>query len=246
MDDDSAKNARSFETTRWSVVLQAGHASSPGRRSALESLCRTYWMPVYAFIRKSGHDNHDAEDLTQAFLTRLIEKESLSLADPNRGRFRSFLLASVKNFLANEWRSRSTEKRGSNAVWIGFDFADGESHYMIEPVDKITPDQVFDRVWAISLIDRAVGDLGNEYRAAGKSRQFDVLKRFLTGDIPAGSYDEVAQKLEISMAAATVAAHRLRRRYAEKLRNQISSTVAHPSEIDDEIRQLFRCVASQI
>lgn len=228
-----------FNTTRWSLVLAAGHKSSPDADAALAELYERYWFPVYAYIRRRVVDAHQAEDLTQEFLCRLNEKNTWAVADPARGRFRSFLLTAAKNFLASEWKREAAQKRGGGARTLPLDFAWGESRLSRHPADTNTPEAEFDRRWALALLERVLSRLEAESSASGKGGQFGVLKQFLAGGRGQTSLAEAAAELNMSEGAIKTAAHRLRRRYRELLREEIAHTVASPEEVDDEIRSLF-------
>jgi len=228
-----------FAATRWTVVLAAGQAPSPQAGRALEELCRTYWYPLYAYVRRRGYEVHEAEDLTQEFFARLLAKNYLGDVDREKGKFRSFLLASLKHFLANEWDRARAARRGGGASHLSLDTQTAETRYRSEPADDLSPDRLLDRQWALALLDQVLGRLQAEFVEDGKGKLFDHLKVFLTEGKGATSYAEIAAKLGMTEGAAKVAVHRLRRRYRELLREQISQTVATPAEIDDEIRHLF-------
>lgn len=237
--DSPPAGAAEFASTRWSVVLAAGRDSSPDGREALATLCRNYWYPLYAYVRRRVADPHEAQDLIQEFFSRLLDKNMLAVADPRRGRFRAFLLTSLRNFLANEWEKARAEKRGGGRTVLPLSFDSGESRYTREPADKLTPERLFDRQWAETLIDHVMTGLRDEFTRAGKIEHFERLKVFLTGRNPDAAYADVARRLGMSEGAAMVAAHRLRRRFRERLRAEIAETVAEPHDIDDEIRSLF-------
>jgi len=227
-----------FTTTHWSVVLAAGHESSPGAQEALEKLCRTYWYPLYAFARRQGCTVEEAEDMTQEFFARLLAKNYLSLADPARGRFRSFLLTSLKNFLANEWRLVSRAKRGGGQQFIPLDAKDAEGRYAHEPVDEASPDKLYEKRWAATVLEQAMDRLHEEFRATGREKLFAELKAFVWGDRDVTSQVEVAARLRMSEGAVNVAVHRMRRHYRELLRAEIAETVASPAEVDEELHHL--------
>jgi len=233
----------SFSATHWSVVLAAGAATSDShRRQALEELARTYWFPLYAFVRRRGLSPDAAEDLTQDFFSRLLEKQSLSQVDRTKGRFRSFLLASLKNFLANEYDKSQTHKRGGHSTVIAIDSLSAEARYAIEPVDTITPERVFEQRWAWAVLDRVLQLLRERYEAEGQGALFDELKGALTGRPEAGDYAEIALKFNMQPGAVAVATHRLRRRYRQLLRDEIAHTVAEPEHIDEELQYLLQCL----
>lgn len=235
--------ARSFATTHWSVVLAAGRRSSPQSQEALATLCRTYWYALYAFIRSQGFPAEDARDLTQEFFARLIEKRSLESVDQSKGKFRSFLLAAVKHFLANERDQARAQKRGGGCQPLPLDFESAEGQLRREPAHEHTPEKLFARRWALTLLDQVLGRLREELTAAKKALLFDRLKGFMTGESGSDSYAQAAAHLGMTEGAVKVAVHRLRRRYRELLREEIAQTVAHPDEIDDEIRDLFTALA---
>ena len=232
-----------FQTTLWSVVLAAGAAERTGAREALEKLCRCYWPPLYAYIRRRGYGPEDAEDLTQEFFQRLLEKDYLRLADQKRGRFRTFLLTSMQHFLINEWERQSALKRGGGQAQISWDRDAAEAFYLSEKSDQLSPEKIFERRWAVSLLEQVLSKLRQEYTRAGKAQLFDGLKDFLWGDTENASYAELAKGLAATEGALRVAMHRLRHRYRELLRAEIANTVADASEIEDEIRHLFEALA---
>lgn len=239
---------RRFLTTRWSVVLAAGGEpcaeSGPAAKDALSLLCQTYWYPLYAFVRRRGHGADEARDLTQAFFVHVLEKNAIGAADPERGRFRSFLLTALKNFLANEWSRASAEKRGGGrrVLPLSADFDSAERLYGREPTDTLTPERLYERRWALTLLDAVLLDLQKQYIAGGKAELFDALKPYLTGDSHAPPQAQIAAALGISEGAVQVAIHRLRKRYRELLRAHIGHTVESPEQVEDEIRDLFRAV----
>ncbi len=239
----AASSAESFTTTHWSVVLLAGQHPAPQAAEALEKLCRTYWYPLYAYVRRKGYDAPDAQDLTQGFLMRLLEKNYLAHADPTKGKFRSFLVAGLNYFLTNEWRHRQAAKRGGGQVPISLDDDTAESRYARESVPDLTPEKLYERRWALTLLDQALVQLQAEMAAAGKARQFDQLRTFLTTEATRSDYAAVGAPLEMTAGTVAVAVHRLRQRYRELVREEIAHTVASPAEIEDEIRWLFAAVA---
>jgi RNA polymerase sigma-70 factor (ECF subfamily) len=231
-----------FPATRWSLVLAAKEGASPGARKALAELCQTYWYPLYAFVRRQGHGHEPAQDLTQEFIARLLEKDGFASVDPGRGRFRSFLLAACKHFLANEYDRATARKRGGGRAALPLDFADAEGRYGHEPAHALTPERLFDRRWALALLDAVLARLRREYESAGRGEIFDQLKGHLTGDGGRPSA-EIAAALGMREGAVKVAAHRLRVRYRDLLRDEIGQTLADPAEVDDEIRALFAALA---
>jgi len=242
--ESSEEGGARFDTTHWSVVLAAGHPSSPDSSRALATLCQSYWYPLYVYVRRKVRNTDEAQDLTQEFFATLLEKEYLAVARPQRGRFRSFLLTAFKNFLANEWDKRKAQKRGGSHSPIPLDFTVGEDRYLREPADELTPERIYERQWALTLLDRVLGRLRDEFVQAGKEEHFDRLKLFLTGQKAAVSYTDVARDLGTSEGAAKVAVHRMRRRYRELLRAEIAETVSGPGEVEDEIRSLFNTLGS--
>jgi RNA polymerase sigma factor (sigma-70 family) len=234
----------SFAATRWTVVLTAGHGLSPQAGRALEELCRTYWYPLYAYVRRRGHNPQEAEDLTQEFFARLLARNYLAGVDREKGKFRSFLLASLKHFLANEWDRAQAQKRGGGQPHLSLDTQTAETRYQSEPADDLTPEKLLERRWALALLDQVLARLRAEFVADDKEKQFDELKVWLTEGKGATSYAVAAARLGTTEGAAKVAVHRLRRRYRELLRDEISHTVATPAEIEEEIRHLFAAFAS--
>ncbi|MES2595670.1 MAG: sigma factor [Verrucomicrobiota bacterium] len=237
MNDSIAPGAREFHTTRWSVVLaaqRAGHGTTG--HQALSDLCRDYWYPLYAFVRRRGHAAHDAQDLTQAFFASLLEAGATA-ADPKRGRFRSYLLGALKHFLANEFHRANALKRGGGQEVLDWDALDAESRYAIEPRDENDADALYDRRWAMDVLERAMGRLRAEFTAKKDEGTFEALKGTLSGVEQAR--EELAQKLGLSEGALKVAVHRLRQRYREVLRAEIAETVDSSAEVEDEMRHLI-------
>jgi RNA polymerase sigma factor (sigma-70 family) len=230
--------AARFPTTRWTIVSAAG-CHSLDSAEALNELCRAYWFPVYAFIRRRGYSPETAEDLSQGFFARILEHDTLSGARRERGKFRSFLLASLTNFLSNEWDRSQAQKRGGGVTTLSLDFEAGEARYHHEPCHELTPEALFERGWAIAVLDRVLDRLRAEHSHKGQAAQFDKLQVFLTGDQDHGSYDEVARSLNVSEGAVRTAVHRLRRRYGELVREEIEGIVGDPGEVEGEIRFLL-------
>lgn len=235
--------AAGFATTRWSLVLAAGHRSSPDSRAALESLCEAYWYPLYAYVRRRVSDVNEAQDLTQAFFAELLEKNLAGSATPERGRFRAFLLTSLKHFLSKQWVKARAQKRGGGRAPIPLDFEVGDSRYRIEPCAGLTPEQLYDRQWAVTLLGQIMERLESEFVRGGRAKQFELLREFIIGEHSGTTYSAVAAKLNMAEAAARMAAHRMRRRYRDLLREEIAQTVAGPEDVDDEIRNLFATLA---
>ncbi len=228
-----------FATTRWSVVLAAGHSSAPGAQAALEALCRTYWYPLYAYVRRQGHSVEDSQDLTQEFFARLLEKNNLVKADRDRGKFRTFLLGSLKNFLVNEWKRASRLKRGGGLEFLSIDANVAEDRYAAEAPDGFNPDAEYETRWAVTLIEQVLTALRQEFNAADKVRLFEELKGFIWGDKSMSSYAEIAGQLNLSEGTVKVAVHRFRQRFRELLRAEVAHTVARPEDIDGELRHLI-------
>ncbi len=233
---------RRFATTHWSVVVAAGQGSPQEVRQALEQLCGDYWYPLYAYLRRRGFQPAEAQDLTQGFLAQLLEKETLQAADQTRGRFRSFLLASLNHYLAHQWRLERAQKRGGTCRTITLDLEDGERRYHLEPTDPWTPEKIFERRWAMTLLGKAVESLRSEYEQGGKLHLFEALKVYLGGQDSSVPYREIAQQLDTTEGAVKVAVHRLRQRCRACLRREIAQTVASAEDIDEELRHLFQAV----
>jgi RNA polymerase sigma-70 factor (ECF subfamily) len=239
--DPGGPATSTFPMTRWSLVITAGTPGSPEARSALEELCSVYWYPLYAFIRHKGNPPDRALDLTQDFFARLLEKDLLRTIDRRKGRFRGFLRVACKNFLIDAWRRR----REGSATAIPIDGRTAEGRYVNEPADSMTPERLFDRSWALTLLDRVLGLLGAEYAATRRAELFDQLKVVLTEGKGAVRAAELAARLGMSEEAVHTASHRLRRRYREILQEQIAATLDDPSELDDEIRSLFDALRTE-
>ena len=233
----SKKPARAFQTTQWSLVVEAGAASTAVSREALGQLCESYWHPLYCYARGRGYSADDARDLTQGFFTTLIEKGYVRAADPQRGRFRSFLLTAFKHFLANQYDRERALKRGGGSTFVALDADEAEQRFRGEPHDERTPERVYERQWALALLDVAIGRLREEYVASEQEARFDGLKEFLTGD--AAPYSLAAERLGMTEGAVKVAVHRLRKRLREHVRAEIARLVAEPRDVDDEIRVLI-------
>ena len=220
-------------------MLAAGQSSAPNAQAALERLCRTYWFPLYAFARRQGSSPEDAQDVTQDFFSRLIEKNYLAKADPDRGRFRTFLLRSFKNFLINEWKRVGRLKRGGGVEFVSIDKNAAEERYAAEAPDGFDPEAEFEKRWAVTLIEQVLASLRQEFSAADKVRLFDELKGFIWGDKNTSSYAEIAAQLNLSEGTVKVAMHRLRQRFRELLRAEVAHTIARPEDIDGELRHLI-------
>ncbi|MHB8520530.1 MAG: RNA polymerase sigma factor [Limisphaerales bacterium] len=229
-----------FATTHWSVVLMAGQSDSPHAAEALEKLCRTYWYPLYVYVRRQGNSPHDAQDLTQDFFSRLLEKNCLAKADRDRGKFRTFLLGSLKNFLVNEWKRAGRLKRGGGLEFLSIDASVAENRFAAEPANESNPDAAYEQRWAVTLIEQVLTALRQEFNAADKTRLFEELSGFIWGDKSAASYAEIAGHLSLTEGTVKVAVHRLRQRFRELLRAEVANTVARPEDIDGELRHLIR------
>jgi len=227
-----------FTTTHWSVVLAAGGAPSPQADAALEELCRTYWYPLYAYVRSSGYSPANAEDLTQEFFARLLAKDYLAAVHPERGRFRWFLLCAVKRFLLNEQERDSAGKRGGTSRHVPFDGEKAEQRYRLDAADLNSPDRLFDRAWAANLIETTYQRIEEEYSLEGKKSLFLRLRTFLSGDKADLTYAELGAGLRMTEGAMKVAVHRLRRRYRDLLREQVAHTVHTPADLEEELRSL--------
>jgi DNA-directed RNA polymerase specialized sigma24 family protein len=228
-----------FATTRWSMVLAAADQSSPDSASALSQLCQTYWYPIYAFIRRQGNSHESAQDLAQEFFARMLEKHYIEDVGPDKGKFRTFLMVCLKRFLANEWDRKTAQKRGGGRAHLPIDFQDAQGRYSLEPAHDLTAQKIFDRRWALTVLERTVTGLAEDFKRAGKSEQFDALKVYLLGESGAPPYAELAGRLQTTEGAIKIAVHRLRDRYRHRLRQEIAQTVSSEEEIDQEIRDLF-------
>ena len=232
-----------FAATRWSIVLAAGgeHDATATRR-ALEELIQAYWFPLYAFVRRQGCQAAAAEDLVQGFLARLLEKEDLAQVDRSKGRFRSFLLAAMKNFMANERARDRALKRGGGVRVLALDSLDAEARYAVEPAEDMTPDRLFDRRWALAVLEQVLARLRREFIDAGNGALFETIKDCLTPDRGKLPYAQLARRLGMTEGALKVAVHRMRRRYRDLLRHEIAQTVETPAQVDEEIAYLLNCL----
>jgi RNA polymerase sigma-70 factor (ECF subfamily) len=235
----SGGGAAQFNTTHWSVVLSAGGGSLPGASEALEKLCRAYWYPLYTFARRQGNSPEDAQDLTQDFFARLLQKNYLEKADPSRGKFRTFLLSSFKNFLVNEWKRAGRLKRGGGLAFLSIDANEAEDRYAVEAFDAPTPDAEYEVRWAVTMIEQVLTALGEEFRSVDKASLFEELKGYIWGDKSIASYAEIAGQANLSEANVKVTVHRLRQRFRELLRAEVANTVARQEDIDGELRHLI-------
>jgi RNA polymerase sigma-70 factor (ECF subfamily) len=228
-----------FPTTHWSIVLRAGSGSESEVRAALGTLCRQYWYPLYAFARRQGRAHHEAEDCTQEFLARLLAAGGIPTAQPERGRFRTFLLAGLRNFLVNEWQRSSAEKRGGGIAPLSLQFETAEQRFTLDPLDPaLTPDQIFDRDWALDLADLVIAELRAEYVLSGRGALFEILGPRVWNTADSEPMDQVAARLGMNGQAFRVALHRVRRRLGERLRAHVAETVATEAEIESELRHL--------
>jgi RNA polymerase sigma factor (sigma-70 family) len=230
-----------FTTTHWTVVRQA-NGDSPQAAAALETLARAYWYPLYAYVRRNGNSPHDAQDLTQAFFARLLEHGYIQRADRDQGRFRTFLLSSLNNYLHNDWKRENCEKRGGGQAILSLDAETAETRFSLEPYVEQPPDSLYDRGWAATLLERALTTLRAEFEQSGKLDLFERLKVFVWGDKSALSYAEMAVQLNMTEGAIKVSVHRLRQRYGELLRAEVAQTVSTPEEVNDELRYLISIV----
>lgn len=228
-----------FPTTHWSVVLAAGDAGSPQADVALADLCRTYWYPLYAFIRRQGHRAHDAQDLTQTFFARLLAKNQVAQVDRERGRFRTFLLAALKHFLADEWDKARRLKRGGDREIISFDAASAEERYLLEPVDHYDAARLYERRWVTTLFDKVLTRLEAEFRDSSRGELFEALKGGLLADDSRARYADIGVRFGKTEDAVKQTVVRMRRRYRELFREEIAQTVAGPAELEDELKHLF-------
>ena len=231
-----------FATTHWSVILAASDSAAALHEPALSALCQTYWFPLYAYLRRRGYDSHQAEDYTQGFFAGILERKGLQQADPKYGKFRSFLLASLKNFLADEWDRSHAQKRGGDKKILSLDFDAAANRYNQAPAHELSPEKLFERSWALTILTRAMDRLKAE-SASDKQQLFDCLKIYLTAEKDDVPYCEAAEKLGMTEGAVKVAVHRLRRRYRELVRDEIAQTVSNEAQIDEEIRDLFDALA---
>jgi RNA polymerase sigma-70 factor (ECF subfamily) len=231
-----------FVPTRWTVVLAAKDDASPQAPQALETLCQAYWYPLYAYVRRRGHPPEDAQDLTQEFFAQLLAKRLLAGVDPRKGRFRSWLLGVMNHFLAHEWAKAHAQKRGGGQPLISWEEAGAEERYGQEPVDGRSPETLFDRRWALTVLDQAAVRLRGEFESSGKGPLYAALKEFVSADQVTVSYEEAGHRLGLSESAVKSAIHRLRQQYLELIRAEIARTVTRPAEVDEEIRYLLAVI----
>jgi RNA polymerase sigma factor (sigma-70 family) len=234
-----ANGARNFRTTHWSVVILAGTNGDGASSAALERLCTSYWHPLYGYARRRGYDPHEAQDLTQEFFAQLLQRRFLDSVDREKGKFRAFLLASMNNFLANQWDRSQRLKRGGGTTILSLDDDQAEERFRMEPVEGITPEKIFERRWAETVLEQVMEKVRSELEASGNGERFTLFKDFLVRDPGAASYSELAERLGMSVSATTSAIHRLRGRFRQLFREEIAQTVASPDEVDEEIRCLI-------
>jgi RNA polymerase sigma-70 factor (ECF subfamily) len=240
----TVKRGDEFETTSWNLVLTAADGDTTRSRQALTALCEAYWQPLYAFVRRRGYGPEDARDMTQAYFVHLLEERALRDLVPGAGRFRSFLLGSLKNLLSDERRKDRALKRGAGRAPIPLDLVEAENGYRLQPTDNVTPELLFEKRWAATVLQRVLNRLRQQFSRGGKPLEFERLKTYLTGERPAPSYRQVAAGLEMTEDAVKMAVHRLRRQFGEALRAEIGTTVEDPEAVDDEIRQLLSVLRS--
>jgi len=234
---------RIFATTHWSVVIAAGESGSEPSQVALEALCRSYWYPIYVYVRRKGHGRDEAEDLTQEFFAQLIAKEHLRLADQSKGKFRTFLLAMLDFFLAREWSRAHRQKRGGQFTFISIDEQKPEERYELEAADFETPERRFVRQWALTVLKQAMNALQAECEANGKTALFQEAKNLLSGERDRMAYAQISKNLGMGEGAVRVAVHRLRQRYGELVREEVAQTVASEEDVDEEVRYLFQVLS---
>jgi RNA polymerase sigma factor (sigma-70 family) len=242
-DDQPSSRQHRFATTHWSVVLAAGDRDSESAESALAALSQAYWYPLYAYVRRRSYSPEDAQDLTQSFFAALLQKNYLDRANHERGRFRTFLLSSLENFLANEWDRSTALKRGGGQRTVSWDEQDAEGRYLNEPADEMTPERIFEKRWAVTLLELVMKRMREEFLVGGKAELFEAIKPHLWSEGPATSYAQLAVQLNMTVVAVKGTVHRLRHRYRDLLRAEIAHTVASPGEVDDEIRHLIKVMS---
>ena len=234
----SPQDRAQFATTRWSIVVKAGRDSSADAQEALESLCQTYWYPLYAYVRRKGKTADDAADLTQAFFTQLLEKNSLQSADQEVGRFRTFLLTLFQRFMANEYHRERAQKRGGDRRKLSLDFESAEDRYRFEPVENWTPEKIYQRRWALTLLQQVMELLADEHRKQDKEELFQHCQAFMTGSAEGQTYADPAQALGMTESAVRVAVYRMRQRYQELLKQQVAQTMEEGLDVDEELAEL--------
>ncbi|MFT5299798.1 MAG: DNA-directed RNA polymerase specialized sigma24 family protein [Mariniblastus sp.] len=230
---------RQFETTQWNLVKAINVEDSVASSTALQELCQTYWYPLYSYVRGQGHDANTAADLTQAFFADLLQREDLKKVDPSLGKFRSFLLTAIKHFLMNQWDKRNAQKRGGGRSPLSLNFEEADGKFALDPFHAQTPELIFQKQWARTLLERVNESLREEFQKRGKVHQFDRLRKFLAGKSNEETVGAAAAQLGMSEVAVKVAVHRMRQRFGLLLREEIEQTVSTPEEVDTEIQQLF-------
>jgi len=238
-----SRQGATFNTTHWSVVVTATHGDDERARAALTRLCQTYWYPLYAYVRRRGHSAHDAQDLTQAFFAHILERQSLVRASPELGKFRTFILTALNRFLVSEWRQAKAQKRGGGRDLLSLDWAAAEERFDLEPASNASPDKLFEKQWALTVLDDVLKRLEHEYQMSGKTELFAELKQTLMGRRETQPYPELAVKLGLSESAIKVNVHRLRKRYRELIHLELADTVEDPQEVEAELRYLFQVLA---
>jgi RNA polymerase sigma factor (sigma-70 family) len=241
--DPDAASPRVFATTHWSVVMAAGQGDSLPARRALETLCRAYWFPIYAYVRRKGYRPEEGEDLTQEFFAHLIARHDFRLADQSKGKFRGFLLSRLDYFLAREWTRAHRQKRGGQFTFVSIDGQPPEERYQLEPADHETPERKFLRQWALTVLKQAMNALQAECEANGKADLFREAKNLISGERDGAAYAEIGRSLAMSEGSVRVAVHRLRQRYGDLLRNEVAQTVSREDEVDEEISYLFQVLS---
>jgi RNA polymerase sigma factor (sigma-70 family) len=238
-DREKKATALGFTETRWSLVALAGSSDSSGSREALAKLCESYWHPIYSFLRHKGNSSHDAEDFTQQFFVRLLTENAFVRADQTKGRFRSFLLGALKNFIIDDYRRSTSLKRGGEMQLLPFDLREAESSYREEPDSNLTPEQVYDQRWAARLLNQALVKLRSEFEAAGHQNRFEHLKGFLSGEARRGEYEKAGEQIDLTAKSTKMAVYRLRQRYQQLVRAEVADTLEDSNELDDELQHLF-------
>jgi RNA polymerase sigma factor (sigma-70 family) len=241
--ESEASVPRVFATTHWSVVLAAGEGGSAPAQRALETLCHAYWFPIYVYVRRKGYGPDEAQDLTQEFFAQIIAKDRLRLADREKGRFRTFLLAMLDYFLAREWSRAHRQKRGGQFTFVSLDEQSPEQRYRLDPLDHETPEKQFERQWALTILKQTMNALESECLADGKAALFQEVRSLLSGERDGAPYTEIARRLGMNEGAVRVAAHRLRQRYGELLREEIAQTVSDQENVDEEMRYLLEVLS---
>ena len=239
----AASGGNWFTTTHWSVVLASGQSKTPDAQEALETLCRTYWFPLYAYVRRQGYTPDDAQDLTQTFFARFLAKGAFSQADPERGRFRSFLITALRRFLVSEWRRNRSQKRGGVQPDLGWDIESAEQRFLAESAQPLTPEEAYEKHWALMIVERVLAGLHDEYTTAGDEKLFTQLVGRLWGEADVESCAELGKRLGLTEGAITQRLHRLRQRCRERLRAEVAHTVTCPEEVEVELRHLMNILS---